>query len=614
MSKRKSPERKRRHPSKPRDAAARRQEPAGDVGDLPKPAARRSLFTMAAFRETVESVVIAFVLAFLFRTFEAEAFVIPTGSMATTLMGRHKDLECDKCGYPFRVSASEEVDSITGAPKPLFVEGCTCPMCRHTMRLGHGRRVSKKYPSYKGDRILVGKFPYKLEEPERWDVAVFKYPEHAKRNYIKRIVGLPNETLRIHRGDLFVKPSGEDHFTIARKPPDKLLTILHPVYDNDYVLPEIIEKGWPARWTPDGTPGGWTTSADYRSFEIGGDAQGEAWLRYRHIPPSPGNWDLLENGDLLKKGALPRGRRASRPRQPRPQLITDFCAFNTGFTQRASGPGIGGQGLHWVGDLALACTLEISGDTGQIVFELIEGGRSMQCTIDVASGEAVLSIPGLSISGESFRRTAATDVRGPGTHEILFANADDQLRLWVDGRLVEFDGPTTYEPLGNTRPGRGDLLPVAIGSRGAVARIDHLKVLRDIYYIADRQRDRIGNNGGPISDYRDLHGVFGQSPFGIEDIARFLSNPTRWNGVFNPESMRTVDFPLEADEFLMLGDNSARSKDSRLWSQEYYVKRNLLVGKALFVYWPHSWDKIWIGETKIPFPFFPNFKRMRFVR
>src|SRR6201995_4778690 len=61
-----------------------------------------------AIRETVESIVIAFVLAFLFRTFEAEAFVIPTGSMAPTLMGRHKDVVCPKCGYRYQVSASEE--------------------------------------------------------------------------------------------------------------------------------------------------------------------------------------------------------------------------------------------------------------------------------------------------------------------------------------------------------------------------------------------------------------------------------------------------------------------------------------------------------------------------
>jgi signal peptidase I len=59
-------------------------------------------------RETVESIVVAFTLALLFRAFEAEAFVIPTGSMAPTLMGRHKDLVCESCGLDFRVGASAE--------------------------------------------------------------------------------------------------------------------------------------------------------------------------------------------------------------------------------------------------------------------------------------------------------------------------------------------------------------------------------------------------------------------------------------------------------------------------------------------------------------------------
>ncbi|MFM9197185.1 MAG: S26 family signal peptidase, partial [Planctomycetia bacterium] len=61
-------------------------------------------------RETVESIVIAFTLALLFRAFEAEAFVIPTGSMAPTLMGRHKDLVCEACGRDFRVGCSAEED------------------------------------------------------------------------------------------------------------------------------------------------------------------------------------------------------------------------------------------------------------------------------------------------------------------------------------------------------------------------------------------------------------------------------------------------------------------------------------------------------------------------
>ena len=60
-------------------------KPAKDTRD---PAEIRSeLFRVAAQRETVEAFVVAFILALLFRAFLAEAFVIPTGSMAPTLMG-----------------------------------------------------------------------------------------------------------------------------------------------------------------------------------------------------------------------------------------------------------------------------------------------------------------------------------------------------------------------------------------------------------------------------------------------------------------------------------------------------------------------------------------------
>src|SRR5687767_15350760 len=90
-----------------------------------------------AMRETVESVVVAFVLAFLFRTFEAEAFVIPTGSMAPTLMGRHKDLNCESCGFPYRVTARPEVNDdgsrvVDRNGKPMvWMESSQCPNCRY---------------------------------------------------------------------------------------------------------------------------------------------------------------------------------------------------------------------------------------------------------------------------------------------------------------------------------------------------------------------------------------------------------------------------------------------------------------------------------------------------
>ena len=63
-----------------------------------------------ALRETVESIALAVILAFLFRAFVAEAFVIPTGSMAPTLMGQHKDVQCPECGYWYQAGASIEID------------------------------------------------------------------------------------------------------------------------------------------------------------------------------------------------------------------------------------------------------------------------------------------------------------------------------------------------------------------------------------------------------------------------------------------------------------------------------------------------------------------------
>ena len=52
-------------------------------------------------RETFDSIVIAFILAFVFRAFIIEAFVIPTGSMASTLNGAHGTLICENCGWEY---------------------------------------------------------------------------------------------------------------------------------------------------------------------------------------------------------------------------------------------------------------------------------------------------------------------------------------------------------------------------------------------------------------------------------------------------------------------------------------------------------------------------------
>src|SRR5688572_1469996 len=73
----------------------------------------QSAHPQGASRETCESIAFAFVLALLFRSFVAEAFVIPTGSMAPTLYGRNKDVVCPECQLNYAIGASDELDDET---------------------------------------------------------------------------------------------------------------------------------------------------------------------------------------------------------------------------------------------------------------------------------------------------------------------------------------------------------------------------------------------------------------------------------------------------------------------------------------------------------------------
>lgn len=54
------------------------------------------------------------------------------------------------------------------------------------------------------DYLLVDKLSYRLRKPQRGDVIVFKYPKDERFNYIKRIIGLPGETIRITENNVMI--------------------------------------------------------------------------------------------------------------------------------------------------------------------------------------------------------------------------------------------------------------------------------------------------------------------------------------------------------------------------------------------------------------------------
>jgi signal peptidase I len=117
----------------------------------------------SAFREYVEAIGIALVLALCLRFFVIEAFKIPSGSMIETLnIGDF--IFVNKFSYRTEI--------------PYSVLGVKIPAGGTTLKTWN--------------------------QPERGDVMVFRYPDDQKVDYIKRIIGLPGDEIRLRRNELYV--------------------------------------------------------------------------------------------------------------------------------------------------------------------------------------------------------------------------------------------------------------------------------------------------------------------------------------------------------------------------------------------------------------------------
>lgn len=444
----------------------------------------------------------------------------------------------------------------------------TLLLCVLTVGCGEGSWSS-------GDRVLVGKFLYdaNLAKPERWDVVVFKYPERpisngTPKNYIKRLLGLPGELLAIFFGQIYValeepvdyanadagvdpndlwkaqylhteyrrptEPKGNEYwqtrrFQIKRKSVDTMLAMRRSVFDNDF-QPKDLKNVLPPRWQP---KAGW--EADGKTgFRSDGSQAELAWLRYQHI--------LRTSLDAGKK--------------PQPQLITDFLGYNQFVTNGMAPQPYDPHRHNWVGDLMLECKVKIEKGEGELVMELSRGVDRFQATFDLAAGTCTLTRHGED--GKPKRlESKTTALKGPGTHDLRFANFDNRLTVWVDGELPFGDG-VGHDAPAKRGPYANDLEPASLGSKGAAVQVTGLKLWRDTYYTLK----------GPSPD--------------AETAGVDYTDPATW-GPLRDLEYRTLY--VHKGHYLCLGDNSPQSSDSREWGT---VPERLMLGRALLVYFPFS--------------------------
>jgi signal peptidase I len=418
-----------------------RQAQAGQSQGAPQPS------TQSVTREIAETVVFVVVLVLLLKAFVAQAFVIPTGSMAVTLYGYQMHVTCPKCGIVFPVNCSNEVDPSDGGP-PTPVEACTCPNCRYHIDFLEEMKRNPKFerpsPST-GDRVLVADLLYDLpwSGPKRLDVVVFKYPgdsnpqtfgppfpisgpqkNQSAMNYIKRLIGQPGETIGIWYGKLYYisgdKLSPEKQADLRRRTLDniwKLRMKLAPDKEKELAFrqdqgeePENWEKD---RWRWENMFVGDLAEQlrsgkdfqiirkppaqilemrrivydnDHPPMDLSGN------LRDRWKPePEADAWAQAESHGFQSSPTSSTSwlryhhlLRTSEARKD--ELITDFMGYNTYEPHRGGGM----PKPNWVGDLLVECEVAVEQPNGTFTLELSKGVDRFRASWDLSSGKCTL--------------------------------------------------------------------------------------------------------------------------------------------------------------------------------------------------------------------------------
>ena len=159
-----------------------------------------------------------------------EAFTCPTNSMAPTILGRHWEAPCPRCGSP--AYGTPEDERSRPANQPVLM------ICSKELR--SCEVANPPHVVYACDRFIVNKFV----SPRRWDVIIFRLPEDPTITFCKRLVGLPGETVTIRDGAVWI--DGQ-----KQTPPESCRGIEYLGGFGGYDVPVWGSKAQPAKLGPD---------------------------------------------------------------------------------------------------------------------------------------------------------------------------------------------------------------------------------------------------------------------------------------------------------------------------------------------------------------------------
>ena len=418
-----------------------------------------------SFREIIEAITVALLLALLIRHFVLESYEIPTGSMAPYLHGLNAQISCPNCATktPVGISSDSLTNKVRMGEKYRLLEGtCNktgtpfkiraggnkdfiCPSCKETRSVSTVTlRTAVALPlqvtcrlctfPYEtlvepadvlgGNKILVDKFEYDLDNPDRWDVIVFRF--NSQRNYIKRLVGLPGETVEIKHGDVWINGK------LEVKPPKVQAGLWIPIHDSRVEEYGLIPSAW--EQTPN-----WTRSEGEWAFN---ELEGTGEISY--VRPI----DNFYGYNASYRGSPPAPIRDLKM-EVQLRVSTDSSANNA------------------------AISLEIENSPSIYRWRIPISKSSEKCTLTIDSTtENKADITEKEIEGLILSQDAQT--------KLEIAVVDRQIRLYKDGSLVyEYALPESEYDSGISSP-KGQ--PLRIRATKCGGYVESVRIFRDLHW------------------------------------------------------------------------------------------------------------------------------------
>lgn len=509
------------------------------------------------------------------RNFVIEGYMISTGSMAPGLLGYHKRVICPLCAAHFKLGVAYDDSTSLVDVNPGEPTHCQCPNC------GLDNIDVREIPKTQGDQLLVHKNAFWLRNPRRWEVVVFWNPALAAEAYVKRVIGLPGERIRVVNGDVYINGS------LLMKSLKQAQATELTVYDDPN---RPTDSGWQSRWQigpqwnrlPDG----------FQSSQ----SENWSWVRYRHWLRSGGRHQtrvslteaqfravattlalgsdgfpfVAQNEVELHDDSLELETRGVVSPELMERLLTasdsdDFSRRIEDLATRSHLAPIqdkygynAGQRTVPVHDLGIEAMLTSHTRSGMFVAQLATPVGRFECVLNLETGAVHLFEP------DSKKATSS----GSFAPSILSDEPRFSLR-YVDNQIIVALNDKILLPIHSVPTGQGnqplDHTPIGFATRGAELKVHNVRILRDIHYTAGRAR----------------------------------------NGV-------NEEFQLGSEQFFVLGDNSPVSSDSRNW-KDGAVHRKHLVGRPLLVHLPSSPKALKLGSANYLIRV-PEFSRIRFIR